>query len=191
MINYKNLDESVNFYSKQGFQRIESPWTITKSISGITKPPSSMEFEIIGKNKVLVASGEQSFLYLYLKGFLPKGRFQTITPCFRDEIFDEVHTKYFMKNELIVTDEVTHNVLGSVLTQCFNFFKKMLDGDQDLKIVQKTKDSYDIEYKGIELGSYGIRRCNYLHWIYGTGCAEPRLSYCQNIKLYGVSSDTN
>lgn len=33
---------------------------------------------------------------------------------------------------------------------------------------------------GIELGSYGIRTCDYLEYIYGTGCAEPRLS--QTIK---------
>ena len=38
------------------------------------------------------------------------------------------------------------------------------------------KELYDIDYHGIELGSYGIRHCQFLNWIYGTGCAEPRLS---------------
>lgn len=45
-----------------------------------------------------------------------------------------------------------------------------------------TTDGYDITYKGIELGSYGMRKCEFLEWVYGTGCAEPRLSYCQNLK---------
>ena len=48
------------------------------------------------------------------------------------------------------------------------------------KIVEIPNDEgtiqYDIDYHGIELGSYGIRHCQFLNWIYGTGCAEPRLS---------------
>lgn len=79
MINYKILDESINFYEKSGFSRVESPWTVTQQISQITKPQDKIDFEIKHNGKVLVASGEQSFLYLYLKGFLPKGRFQTVT----------------------------------------------------------------------------------------------------------------
>jgi len=30
--------------------------------------------------------------------------------------------------------------------------------------------------EGYELGSYGIRECEFLTWIYGTACAEPRTS---------------
>lgn len=32
-----------------------------------------------------------------------------------------------------------------------------------------------------ELGSYGIRECEYLKWIYATGCADPRLSKIINL----------
>ena len=83
MIDYSIIDYSTQFYhTKGGFQRIESPWTVTEQTSNITKPPGASEFKIQDTDKVLVASGEQSFLYLYLKDFLPKGRYQTTTPCF-------------------------------------------------------------------------------------------------------------
>lgn len=178
MIDYGRLDRSVKFYEERGFNRIESPWTVTKEISGITKPPGKVDWEITGKDKVLVASGEQSFLYLYLKGFLPKGRYQTITPCFREEPFDVTHTKYFMKNELIITDDVTNKSLMSVIRFCKEFYESELGVNIDLI---ETEQGYDLEYQGIEIGSYGIRSCNYLDWIYATGLAEPRMSVVKNI----------
>jgi hypothetical protein len=179
MIDYSRLGRSIDFYESKGFKRIESPWTVTKAVSRITKPEGKGDWEIIGKDKVLVASGEQSFLYLYLKGFLPKGKYTTITPCFRDEVFDQTHTKYFIKNELIVTDDVSKRSLISVVDICKEFFKKELD--RPIKVVE-TKDGYDLECDGIEIGSYGIRSCEYLEWIYGTGLAEPRMSAVKNKK---------
>lgn len=177
MIDYGRIDRSISFYEKHGFNRIESPWTVTKSISAITKPAGKIDWEITGKDKVLVASGEQSFLYLYLKGFLPKGKFQTVTPCFREEPFDKTHTKYFVKNELIVTDDVSENTLLSVVNLCKDFFESEL---KTLISVVKTEDGYDLEYDGIEIGSYGIRSCEYLSWIYATGLAEPRMTFVKN-----------
>lgn len=76
MIDYSRINRSINFYEEFGFKRIESPWTVTKAISGITKPKDKIDWEIKGKDKVLVASGEQSFLYLYLKNFLRNTLFQ-------------------------------------------------------------------------------------------------------------------
>jgi len=179
MIDYGRLNRSISFYEDKGFQRIESPWTVTKSVSNITKPPDKVDWEIVGKNKVLVASGEQSFLYLYLKGFLPEGKYQTITPCFRDEPFDQLHTKYFMKNELIITDDVTESSLIKLVSYCKDFLESEIGDKVDMK---ETKDGYDLEYREIEIGSYGIRKCEYLTWVYGTGVAEPRLTMIKNIK---------
>lgn len=177
MIDYLLLHKSTVFYESIGFQRIETPWTVTKEVSAITKPIGSKEFEIIGKDKVLVASAEQGFLYLYLKGFLPKGRFQSISPCFRDEAFDKTHTKYFMKNELINTIKTTDSELNHMIDNCKIFFETNLEANVD---IVKTEVGYDIEYKGVEIGSYGIRECEYLRWIYGTGLAEPRFSSLKN-----------
>lgn len=174
MINFDYINKSILFYEDSGFKRVESPWTVTQAVSDITKPPGAKDFTITEKNKVLVASGEQSFLYMYLKGFLPLGQFQTVTPCFRDESFDDLHTKYFIKNELIKTDVVNEKELEKVISTALNFFKTIYKGPIDIQQISNL--SYDIICNDIEIGSYGIRSCSYLNWIYGTGLAEPRFS---------------
>lgn len=180
MIDYNLLNNSVTFYEKQGFKRIEAPWMVSKAVDEITKPKEALSLEIGYNNKCLVASGEQSFLYLYLKGFLPKGKFQTITPCFRYESFDFLHSKYFMKNELIVTDDVSGENLTKIIDICLDFYRKYIPEAEPII----TDIGWDIQIKGKELGSYGIRECEFLKWIYATGCAEPRMSNL--IKLYGI-----
>ena len=80
MINYKYIAESITYYEECGFKRIEAPWTVSEYIDSITRPEHTLPYQVsTGKN--LVASGEQSFLELYLKGFLPLGQFQTVTRC--------------------------------------------------------------------------------------------------------------
>lgn len=174
MIDYGRLNRSINFYSEKGFKRIESPWTVTKAVSAITKPEGGVDWEIVGKNKVLVASAEQGFLYLYLKGFLPKGIYQSISPCFREEPFDLTHTKYFIKNELIITYDVSDKSLDFIVKCAKEFYEKEL---QHEVMIVKTNEGYDLEVDGIEIGSYGIRSCDFLKWVYGTGLAEPRFTF--------------
>lgn len=183
MINYKLLDDSLIHYENKGFKRIEAPWTVSQYVDNITRPEDRVPFELKHNDKRLVASGEQSFLYLYLKEFLPLGQFQTITPCYRYESFDYLHTKYFMKNELIKTDVVNKVELDRMIVTALEFFYRFFP-KTDLDTV-KTEEGYDITVNGIELGSYGIRGCEFLEWIYGTGCAEPRTS--KLIQLYGIS----
>jgi len=185
MINYGIIHGAIEYYKSVGYEHIEAPWTVTKAVSGITKPPEGTDWVIEGKNKVLVASGEQSFLYLYLKGFLPHGRFVAVTPCFRDEPFDLTHTKYFMKAELIDTLDTSLYGLNTMVDNAMHFFIDVL-GPDGLSLKRTDKLAYDIEFHGQEIGSYGIRSCPYLKWIYGTGVAEPRLSMLR--KQYGLSS---
>lgn len=182
MIDYKLLDDSLRYYEANGFKRIESPWTVSEQVDNITKPTDRISFQLKHNSKCLVASGEQSFLYLYLKNFLPKGQYQTITPCFRFEAFDFLHTKYFMKNELIKTDLINERELFKIVDLAFEFYQPLFK--PELQIIT-TEDGYDIQVEGKELGSYGIRKCEFLEWIYATGCAEPRTSSL--IKLYGIS----
>lgn len=181
MIDYNIIQNSLNYYERNGFSRIESPWTVTEAIDNITKPKDKLNFQLKHNEKCLVASGEQSFLYLYLKNFLPKGQFQTVTPCFRYESFDFLHTKYFIKNELIKTDKVNKYELEKVISICLEFYRQFFP---KAYVILKDNGSYDIEVEGHELGSYGIRSCEFLDWIYATGCAEPRTSNL--IKLYGI-----
>lgn len=182
MINYEILHKSSLYYEKTGFSRIEAPWTVSEQIDNLTKPPARVSYKLIHNGKCLVASGEQSFLYLGLKGFLPKGRYHTITPCFRDEYFDLLHTKYFIKNELIDTENVTSSSLTRMVEIALKFYQPFFT--KELSVV-KTEIGFDIEIEGKELGSYGIRSCEFMDWVYGTGCAEPRTS--NMIKLHGIS----
>ena len=184
MISFKNLADSIEYYQSNRYIRIEAPWLVPPCIDDITKPADKEHYMLKHNDKCLVASGEQSFLYLYLKENLPKGKFQTITPCFRDERYDLYHEKYFMKNELIITDVINNESLEKIIDDAYNFFNSKLSNIGSLSI-DKTDIGYDINCtvfgynKPVELGSYGIRECEFLKWIYGTGCAEPRLSKLQ------------
>jgi hypothetical protein len=190
MIDYQVLNDALAYYTLEGFDRIEAPWTVTRAVADITRPPGSTLWSVEEKKKVLVASGEQSFLYLYLKGFLPRGRFCTLTPCFRDESFDLTHTKYFMKVELIDTLNTDMNSLNWIVDQAHAFFASQLGSNAKLVVSVTGTQSYDIEYDGQELGSYGIRECSFLRWVYGTGVAEPRFSTVRR-QVNGLSRREN
>ena len=79
MIDYKIIAESISFYEKKGYSRIEAPWWVSEEILKLTAPKGVGHYHIPKNNKCLVASGEQSFLYRANKGRLPKGKFQTTT----------------------------------------------------------------------------------------------------------------
>jgi len=178
MISYNLLAKSVEFYEARGYQRIEAPWLVTPAISKITKPHHSAEF-IVQKDseekiKSFVASGEQGFLYLINKGHLPEsGTFQTITPCMRNDSFDSTHTKYFLKNELISYGK-DRRCYSHLMSDARDFMKSV--GGSTITGYGVTEDTADLYYKGVEVGSYGERTCDFVDWTYGTGLAEPRFS---------------
>ena len=172
MIDFSLLQESIFHYEKLGYNRVEVPWLVPPCIDDITRPSNARPYEILNLKKRLVASGEQSFLYQYLMGYLPLGRYQAITPCFRDDKVDITHCHQFIKNELIITDSVCTSSLDEVINDALQFYKRYLPESR----VVKTYDGYDIVCRDVEIGSYGMRSCSFLKWIYGTGCAEPRLS---------------
>ena len=181
MIDYQKIADSVSFFEAAGYTRIEAPWWVSAEISQITKPKDAYPDYYIPENrKCLVASGEQSLLYTANKGRLPKGKWFTVTPCFRNESIGILSKKCFIKTELMITDEVNQEVLKKIITDAHSFFKKQVPNEEYLTVVD-TAEGYDITYDGIEVGSYGIRSCEFLDWVYGTGCAEPRLSRAINI----------
>jgi hypothetical protein len=184
MIDYTLVGKAIQHYEHEGYKRVEAPWLVTQAISDITKPPGASSYivkkDTEEKTKTFVASGEQSFLYLINKGFLPDGKYQTVTPCLRNDTFDETHTKYFMKVELI-NFSTYGNIFGSLdvsrmISKAYNFFEWHAPDYSKLKIIENGNNQFDIEYNGVEIGSYGIRSCSFCQWIYGTGLAEPRFS---------------
>lgn len=177
MINYSRLGKSSFYYKKNGFLPIEVPWTVPYEIIKITLPQNKSA-HILENGTCLVGSAEQSFLYLVNTKNI-KGKFQAITPCFRDDKEDELHQPYFMKNELFRNDDVSKSSLEEMMQISFLMFSQFLKVKKK-KISENEYDIIDHKY-GIELGSYGIRSSKYYGtWVYGTGLAEPRLSIVIN-----------
>jgi hypothetical protein len=180
-INWRRLMSAMVFYNVEGFKYIDLDWTIPSNISEITKPEISKDVFIDGK--ALVGSAEQSFLDMFINRNLEKGRYCGITPCFRDDIVDEIHNKYFIKVELIDTLNVNIESLMDIINKCKRFFgmhckPQVVEVKNEYKNKCNDSNTYDIidSKSGIELGSYGIREYNGFKWIFATGLAEPRLS---------------
>jgi len=174
MISYERLVEAKKHYSECGYKYIEVPWEVEHKVEKITKPKNLKSYKL--NSGRLVASGEQGFLQLMKDGTLPTGSFQCITPCFRDEVVDAIHAPYFMKLELIKTINPSRLTLNNIIEDAQKFFSRYVE----CKVVETGDFMYDIvsEKTNIELGSYGLRQHNLVgNWVYGTGLAEPRLSY--------------
>jgi hypothetical protein len=195
LIDYLKIALSIAHYHALGFKRVEAPWWVPREFVMLTKPshvPESALYLIERNSKCLVASAEQSFLYMANQGMLPPGRYQATTPCFREEVQDQLRRKYFIKNELIITDKVDQIELESVIGSAVAFFATQVPLPTLLQVVPTT-DGFDIEYDGIELGSYGIRSVPFLTWIFATACAEPRLSRAiafSEFKKFGAQSNS-
>jgi hypothetical protein len=175
IISYRKLVKALEFYRSRGFGYIDVPWIVGDESYGVTKPANSRDFSTFAGN--LVASGEQSFLDKMLAGKMPYGRSACITPCFRDELVqDQFHLQYFMKVELIYfgKEERLARELDTMIEHARQFFSQYL-GLENIQRVE-TPEGVDLMSQGIELGSYGIRRYKNYAWVYGTGCAEQRLS---------------
>lgn len=177
MINYTLLSDALQFYQNIGYSYIEVPWCVDKKVLDITIPPHITP-NYYQDNKYFVGSAEQSFLQLRLDNKLPDGKYVAISPCFRDEVEDDFHKKYFMKVELIQISSSTFNnkdVLH-VMNHANLFFNQYTE--KCINIVE-TNIGFDLAIDDIEIGSYGIRSYfdnNKFNWIYGTGLAEPRFS---------------
>ena len=175
IIDWGKISKAVEYYQKQGYTYTEVPWMVSKKAKQATfDGPCYIPPEM---NKHLVGSGEQSFVQMMLDNRLKEGNYVCVTPCFRrrDSAKSRLHLPYFMKCELIVIKKDNgYSVLDTldILGCAMGFFTSL---GADPKIVE-TDEGYDLEHKGIEIGSYGVRESDGLSWVYGTGIAEPRFS---------------
>lgn len=188
MINFKRLYNSIESYKEAGFYPIDTPWIVPTEISNSTSPvKNDGELKHLDGYS-LVGSAEQSFIYSYSIKHLVRGKFQSITPCFRlSEVEDYTHQKWFMKNELFICGKelVSDSNLEKVIVNCSRFFEnelKKFNLDHLLNEVE-TNEGFDLYLGSIEIGSYGIRTTEYGDFIYGTGLAEPRFSKAINMLL--------
>ena len=175
MIDYQLIGKAVTYYKNLGYKFIDVPWYVSMKAIESTLPPGLKTFSF--EDKYLVGSAEQSFVQLMLDGEISSGKYVAVSPCFRDEIEDELHKKSFMKVELISIDRDPMSVID-LYQDAFSFFKDNMAVGSSIKMVN-TEDGFDICINGIEVGSYGRRQYENFYWSYGTGLAEPRFS---NIK---------
>lgn len=192
-INYQRLNDALEYYTKVcRFTYLDVSWLVNEEISNITKPEDRKNFFV--KDKVLVASAEQSFLQeLLSRDSLQYGEnYVAITPCFRDEpVIDDIHSLFFMKIELFANIEslkAGYEILDLYIRLARSFFAKcgintivksngeaFFSADRVLSLA-----SFDIidEKTGIELGSYSFNKIlsEVNMWVCGTGLAEPRFS---------------
>lgn len=183
-MNYARLVQAQNFFDEKGYTIVDAPWEVEREVNEITKPSDTRHLQLYpGSGNALVASAEQSFLQLRADGKLSNGRYQAITPCFRDEAVDETHKQMFMKLELIV---ISDKLLSEADVHTVMYDAKIFMQSQGMSLQSRFTDeaqyARDLECQltGIELGSYGMRHHPKIgYWVYGTGLAEPRFSYVQ------------
>ncbi len=189
MIDYRVISDAVAFYGARGYRAIDVPWLVGAAATTLTSPGWVRQFETWAG--YLPGSGEQSFLELRLRGDLADGRYVCVTPCYRDEQpVTALHRQTFLKVEIISlhTDDpslpvpdssfdAALNELGGILTDAKEFMRVT---GVDPSVTEQTNEQghpgYDLVARGVELGSYGVRRFADFSWAYGTGVAEPRFS---------------
>jgi|SRR6476661_4566127 len=167
---WARLARASEFYESRGFKYKDVPWYVSEEISSITKPDWCVDFHI--GDACLVGSAEQSFLSIYEE--LDGANYYAITPCFRDE--DEIteFTKIgFMKLELFSKNNFQ---LQYFLKCARTFFLEEAPFYSNIECITLGVDDYDLNYKGIELGSYNVKRHGNMTWACGTGLAEPRFT---------------
>jgi len=177
MINYSLITDALCYYQALNYTLIDVPWTVSKEALEVTTPVGHDAENNRYLDKYLVGSAEQSFLQLIKDDKLPFGQYVGVTPCFRNDDADELHQKYFMKLELIhYLKRATIDDLTNMMDDAIRFFSLYVNVDVIETYDTRSGLSFDIEYNGIELGSYGFRHRGDISWVYGTGIAEPRFS---------------
>ena len=188
MIDYARIGEAVKYYTAQNYKLIEVPWLVDETAVRLTAPQGRMLYEVRMSPSLtpryLPASGEQSFIDMRLRGNLPDGKYVCVTPCFRDEpVYDELHRETFLKVELIemfsVYQPLYVDYYVAVTSRLAQDFMKSQGIQATANLIFDSSEQHascDLMYKGIELGSYGVRSYEGHTWVYGTGLAEPRFS---------------
>lgn len=175
VINYKRISDAIEHYNSYGYKNVEVPWIVSRDSVLATLPDWAVPHGLDNGTEALVGSAEQAFIELYMQGRLPLGKFQTTTPCFRYDQLTHLHSRHFMKTELIDTENTTPESLHAMITAAIRFFQS--SGGAIPTVAQLEKDEcYDINIENVEVGSYGIRSYRGLTWVYGTGLAEPRFT---------------
>jgi hypothetical protein len=183
------LGNAVVYYQNKGYKYIETPWIVQNVMNMITTPHENLLTKIEGTTNSLVGSSEQGFLSMQMNDNLPRGKYVSCSPCFRNETGnDGLHLPYFMKVELYQTDDTSIDAMYAIIQDAEDFFHSVYSNGEGVgyfanggtknpgikRIV--TPEGVDINLNDIEIGSYGIRKFCSHQWICGTGLALPRFN---------------
>lgn len=181
------LAQAAKDWVGEGAIWVDLPWTAPEFFVESTRPEWS-QVQMPTQYGHLVASGEQSFLWLDDRKELPRGCLIGWTPCFRDEpVFDKWHQFGFMKIEAYqVLQEGEHpaSMLSALVDRAAAHFEKWAGRHVHQKFFRDG--TADIELNGHEVGSYGIRKHPSIEgrsYLYGTVLAEPRFSTALSERL--------
>lgn len=182
-ISTKILYEALQYYSKLGYQMIDVPLVVDLDVSAHTKPdgvPELYHGKVGDSDRCYVASGEQSFIQLHKEGKLPNGMYMAVTPCYRHERYvSNTHYLMFMKLELIVVGVPRECMYDFILPTVLDAMIFLDDTGISCTLCKcENSNQWDIiNEDGVELGSYGYREMlDGTGYVYGTGCAFPRVS---------------
>jgi seryl-tRNA synthetase len=184
---FELLAHVIKLYEKRGYSYVQSPWTCSRRATRATSAECSPA-KLFAVNSVfhddLVGSAEQSFVQMSMDGayFKPGRKLVTCTPCFRDEEhLDDLHRLYFMKVEITHVlarpdDPEAYLALQRVIFDAKHVMTRLIVPPLGgvIRQLETGENSYDLNLNEIEVGSYGIRSFEGLHWVYGTGLALPR-----------------
>jgi hypothetical protein len=165
-INLELLKYAILYYNRFNYETLEAPYLVDKDINDITMPSGNRTLN--HGNKVYVGSAEQSFYQLLKGGMKPEGNYMMLTPCHRDESYDDLHYELFLKLELISMDK-------PVIQDAYCFFTGCISNKDSIEIID-TEEGQDILVNGVEVGSYDARKINGQTIYYGTGLALPRFT---------------
>lgn len=183
------LNQALQALCRLDYVFVDLPWIVDKEHSDATRPSTSRDFETPYGS--LVASGEQSFLQLYFESRLtPRGMrpgYVGWTPCFRDEPqLDVLHRPAFVKVEWFAPRVPLNygKTLQARIYEQIGVFRDLAtycgmsyhDATENLELASTGEDAWDIQFGGVEIGSYGFRTFNGLNYLYGTGLALPRFT---------------
>lgn len=186
------VQQALNYWQEREYQFVNLPWLASRPVLEYTRPPQAQGEDIHTPHGGLVASGEQSFIQLWLDGKLkPDTGYIGWTPCFRQEaVFDALHHFYFIKAELFVlcASLDADSIQRAMVREAKSYFVREAG---TASVVSLEDSQIDIEVCGIEVGSYGQRKMPTGEtYVYGTALAEPRLSQAILTKQLGRTANS-
>jgi hypothetical protein len=184
-IDYQMLADACRFYKAKNYEQIEVPWHVSPAASLETAQINSRIY-ITNCGEHFIGSAEQGFIELMMND-IQRLKFDTryfaVSPCFRRDYPDDIHSRWFVKLELfkMINQDGPLDSMNEFIEDARTFFCGITQDESVEKFYDASTQSVDLMHHNLELGSYGYRTLsNGITWVYGTGLALPRTQLILN-----------